>query len=303
MGQERGRSRFLEESGPFGTSARIGDCRTPDRGRAALAVRSALAASGVWTLAFLLLAVAPTRAQEAPSTPPGQAPSFLADYNFHIDVEALSSADPRFSWDASVGGDIDVIDFGVGRVNLLANYEVVMGDELRPFDTNQGNYTLEASVALRVRGTEFSGVFHHVSRHLADRPKPASVAWNVLGVRMQRRFVTGSIAADVGSSIGAIVQHASVDYAWTGDLRARIAHRLAPSFQLFGGGSVDWFGIDEARSARDTQWSGRIEVGVRIGGRAGDVEVFVGYARRADAYPTESAARRWPLAGFRIVGG
>lgn len=38
-------------------------------------------------------------------------------------------------------------------------------------------------------------------------------------------------------------------------------------------GLVEWFGIDEMRSARDTQWSGRIEFGVRIGGRAGDVEV------------------------------
>jgi hypothetical protein len=46
-----------------------------------------------------------------------------------------------------------------------------------------------------------------------------------------------------------------------------------------------------------------MEVGIRIRGRAGNVEVFAGYARRADAYPTESAARRWPLAGVRIVGG
>ena len=94
-----------------------------------------------------------------------------------------------------------------------------------------------------------------------------------------------------------------MDYAWTGDLRTRIAHPLGPSLQLFGDGSVEWFGIDETRSTRDTQWSGRMEVGVRIEGRAGDVEVFVGYARRADAYPTQSAARRWPLAGVRIVGG
>lgn len=46
-----------------------------------------------------------------------------------------------------------------------------------------------------------------------------------------------------------------------------------------------------------------MEVGIRIGGRAGNVEVFAGYARRADACPTEAAARHWPLAGVRILGG
>ena len=99
------------------------------------------------------------------------------------------------------------------------------------------------------------------------------------------------------------MQASSVDCAWTGDLRARIAHRLGRSLHLFADGSAAWFGIDETRSARGTQWSGRMEVGIRIGGRAGNVEVFAGYDRRADAYPTESAARRWPLAGVRIVGG
>jgi len=210
----------------------------------------------MWAFVLVLWAGAPASAQDAPSTSSGRAPVFLADYNFHISLEAISNADPRFTWDACAGGDLDVVDFGWGRLTLLADYEVIAGDELRPFDTTQGNYTLEASVALRVRGTELSGVLHHVSRHLGDRPKPSSVAWNVLGVRIRRRFGSESTAVDVGAGIGSIVQHASVDYAWTGDLRARIAHRLAPSLQLFGDGSVEWFGIDEMRSTRDTQWSG-----------------------------------------------
>jgi len=251
----------------------------------------------------LVLAGGPATAQEALSTSSSRTPVFVADYNFHISIEAISHADPRFTWDACAGGDLDLVDFGWGRLNLLADYEVMMGDELRPFDTNQGNYTLEASVAFRVGRTELSGVLHHVSRHLADRPKPSSIAWDVLGVRMRRRFVSASTAVDVSAGIGSIVQHASVDYAWTGDFRARIAHGLGGSLFLFADGSAAWLGIDETRSARDTQWSGRMEVGIRIRGRAGDVEVFAGYARRADAYPTESAARRWPLAGIRIVGG
>jgi hypothetical protein len=265
-------------------------------------VRSAPGTVGILA-ALLVLAGAPATAQEDSSASSGRTAVLLADYNFHISVEAISNPDPRFTWDARVGGDFDVVDFGWGRLNLLGDYEVVMGDELRPFDTNQGNYTLEASVAFRVGRTELSGVLHHVSRHLADRPKPSSVAWNVLGVRMRRQFASDSTAVDVSAGIGAIVQHASVDYAWTGELGARITHRLGRPLNLFADGSVAWFGIDETRSNRETQWSGRMEVGIRISGRAGDVEVFAGYVRRADAYPTEAGARRWPLVGIRIVGG
>ena len=255
-------------------------------------------------LAFVLASTGgAATAQETPSAAVSRTPVFLGDYNFHISVEAISNADPRFTWDASAGGDLDVVDVGWARLNLLADYEVIMGDELRPFDTNQGNYTLEASVAFRVLGTELSGVLHHVSRHLADRPKPWSVAWNVLGVRTRRRLVSESTAVDVSAGIGSIVQHSSVDYAWAGDLRARIARGLGRSAHLFADGSAEWFGIDETRSTRETQWSGRMEIGIRIRGRAGDVEVFAGYARRADAYPTEEGARRWPLAGIRILGG
>jgi hypothetical protein len=81
----------------------------------------------------LVLAGGPATAQEAPSASSSRTPVFLADYNFHISLEAISHADPRFRWDAHAAGDLDLVDFGWGRVNLLADYEVVMGDELRPF--------------------------------------------------------------------------------------------------------------------------------------------------------------------------
>lgn len=252
---------------------------------------------------LLMLPAAAANAQDASAETRDQGPVFLANYNFHISAAAISNADPRFSWIGRVGGDFDVVDLGWGRLNLLADYEVIMGDEFRPFDTNQGNYTLQASVAFPVRGNDLSLVFHHVSRHLADRPKRASVAWNVLGVHVRRRFVRDATALDIGAGLGSMVQHSSVDYAWKAEAGARIAQGVSRWLHLFADGSVAWFGIDETRSSRPTQWNGEVEVGVRIDGRAGDVEVFVGYGHRADAYPTETAARRWPMVGLRVVGG
>ena len=267
-----------------------------------MAVRSAR--GGVGLLAFvLLLSGTAASAQDASSEPPDRAPVFVSNYDFHISLEAISNADPRFSWIGRVGGDFDLVDLGWGRLNLLADYEVITGDEFRPFDTNQGNYTLQASVAFPVRGNDLSVVLHHVSRHLADRPKRESVAWNVLGVHVRRRFVRDATAVDIGARLGSIVQHSWVDYAWTADAGARIAQAISRRLHVFADGSVGWFGIDETRSSRPAQWNGRVEVGVRIDGRAGDVEVFLGYGRRADAYPTETAARRWPVAGVRIIGG
>lgn len=290
--------------------ANVGDGRVPGAndarigggGGAAVAGRSARGALG--TLVFVLtLQAAAAHAQVASSEPPHRAPGFVSNFDFHISLEAISNDDPRFSWIGRAGGDFDLIDLGWGRLNLLADYEVIMGEEFRPFDTNQGNYTLQASVAFPVRGNDLSLVFHHVSRHLADRPKRASIAWNVLGVHVRRRFVRDATALDIGAGLGSMVQQSSVDYAWKADAGARIAQGVRRWLHLFADGSVEWFGIDETRSSRPTQWNGRVEVGVRIDGRGGDVEMFVGYGRRADAYPTETAARRWPMVGVRVVGG
>lgn len=244
--------------------ASIGDGRVPsandvsigDGGGAAVVGSSARGAIGTLVFVLVLQGTA-ANAQVASSEPPHRAPVFVSNYDFHISLEAISNADPRFSWIGRVGGDFDLIDLGWGRLNLLAHYEVITGDEFRPFDTNQGNYTLQASVAFPVRGNDLSLVFHHVSRHLADRPKRASVAWNVLGVHVRRRFVRDATALDIGAGLGSMVQHSSVDYAWKADAGARIAQGVRRWLHLFADGSVGWFGIDETRSSRPTQWNGR----------------------------------------------
>ena len=95
----------------------------------------------------------------------------MSRYDFHLSAAAVAVNDPRFSWETHFGGDIDVADYVVGRSSILVDYEAVLGDEFRAFDPNQGNYTLEASSSARVGDTEIAGVFHHVSRHLSDRPE------------------------------------------------------------------------------------------------------------------------------------
>src|SRR5690349_7486633 len=107
--------------------------------------------------------------------PPPDEPTFVPRADFHISTERISTDDVRFKWSAHFGGDIDLVDYVVGRIRIAGDYEPIPGDELRPFDPNQGNYPLEGSASFRIEGFEFSGVFHHESRHLSDRPKRFSI--------------------------------------------------------------------------------------------------------------------------------
>ena len=129
----------------------------------------------------------------APRRPPSQPRppwiSFLASTFISRPTPLLlPTEDQRFSWDTYFGGDVDFLDYVVGRLSGLADYHAVLGDEYRPFDPNQAYYTLEVSSSYRIGETEIAGVFHHVSRHLSDRPKQLAIAWNVAGRGVLRRF-------------------------------------------------------------------------------------------------------------------
>jgi hypothetical protein len=231
-------------------------------------------------------------------------PQFMSRYNFHISIAKLSSGDRRFDWNGRVGGDMDLVDYVKGRTSLFAEYEVVMGNELRPFDPNQGNYTFDGSSSWRFGGTEVAIVFHHLSRHLSDRPKTEAVAINSLEGRVLRHFELGETAFDARGGVGKVVQHAFLDYSWRGygDLTAR--HSITPVVGWFGRTSIETFGVDPAIAGRNkSQTSGRLETGVRLQGKQGAVELFGGWENVADAYPVERTGRNWTFAGFRLVGG
>ena len=173
--------------------------------------------------------------------------------------------------------------------------------ELRAFDPNQGNYTLEFSASGRVKRTEIAAVFHHESRHLSDRFKRFPIAWNVLGARVLRRFEVSSATLDVQGGAGTVTEHAYVDYGWTADLDVVIRRPVSSRVSLFAHGSGEIYGIDPSVSSRGTQQEGRIEAGVQIRGGAAAVELVAGFERRIDADPVSFQAQRWVFAGFRIL--
>jgi hypothetical protein len=248
----------------------------------------------------LLVLAAPVAAQKPEPNPP-ETPEFMAGYDFHLEAAGLSSGDERFTWDTHWGGDVDIVDYVAGRAKVLVDYEAVLGSEFRAFDPNQGNYTLEASGSARLKGTELAFVFHHVSRHLADRPKRFAIAWNVAGVRALRQLSIGGTRIDLRAEAGKVVEHAFVDYAWTADADARVDRALRPRIGLYGRVAGNVVGVNSAESTRGAQSGGLAEAGLRLAGPGGALELFAGVERRVDADPIERVPIHWVYGGFRLV--
>jgi hypothetical protein len=213
--------------------------------------------------------------------------------------EAL--ADERFSWDTHFGGSLDLLDVVAGRAGAAIDFQAVEGSEYRPFDPNQGNYTLEAFAMVRAGGGEIGGIFHHVSRHLSDRPKRAAIAWNELGARLLRRISVGPTTVDVDLEGGRTIQHSFVDYTWLGEVNVLVRHPLNEHVSVFGLAAGQFFAVDEELAGRGTQTGGLVEAGVRLYGRGAIIEIFAGYENRVDAYPLDRVPHHWGLTGLRLL--
>lgn len=241
----------------------------------------------------------------APQSDPPQSDSepstagFLPRFDFYVSMEHLFSEDRRYVWDANFGGDLDIVDYGRGRLSFVANYQTILGSEFRAFDPNQGNYMLEGSASARGDAFEVAGVFHHVSRHLSDRPKRRPVDWNMIGGRIRGGGVRGRTEWQGRADIRGVVQHTFVDYRWEMDAGVGARMALRPRVAVVATGGLRLLGVDGSRD-RGTQHGYRGEGGVRINGRGAAVELFVAAERRIDPYQLEFSTATWVTAGFRI---
>jgi hypothetical protein len=260
---------------------------------------------------LLVVTAGPVAAQPQPTVAPAPAaPEFLPRFDVHMSIDRLMRSltpqqklfDERFSWDSHYGGSFDLVDYVVGRATVTIDYQAVMGSEFRPFDPNQGNYILEASLSGRSgAATEAAVIFHHVSRHISDRPKTFAVAWNLLGGRFLQRATAGSTTVDVALEGGRVVQRSYVDYLWLGEVNLLVRRPLSAYAGLFAHGTGQLFAVDKAVVGRGTQAGGRIEAGIRLNGRGAAMEIFGGYEKRVDADPLDRLPQRWGVAGLRLL--
>lgn len=254
-----------------------------------------------------LAAASPVRAQTSlahPVTPPAPAPGFFTGYTFHMNAASMqggNDAQDAFDWDADFGGDLDLVDYGRGRVNFLANYQVILGNQYRVFDPNQGNYTLEVSSSLYAGRTEIAGVFHHISRHLSDRPKIFAIAWNEAALRVSRPIEAGRWHGAIQGAIGRMTERAYVDYVWQAEGDARAQYNFNRHVAATAAASVTTIGVDPSVAGRSRLTGASAEGGLKLIGTHGALELFAAVDRRIDADPIDRQTRTFGLFGFRLL--
>jgi len=250
---------------------------------------------------MLVCDAAPARAQDpAPQAPPAARVSVLTRSSFHLTAEHVSGDDPRFVWDTNFGGDLDLVDYGYGRINFLANYQAILGEQFRAFDPTQGNYILAGESTLRARRVEVGAVFFHQSRHLSDRPKRQPVDWNMFGIGVQTSGRTGRLQVHARGDVRGVVQKSFVDYTWEVQTTGRMEYAVRGPMALVANGSLRVLGTDGSQS-RGTQTGARGEGGLRIAGTGAAVEFFIAAERRVDPYPLEFGTVTWASAGFKLL--
>ena len=251
----------------------------------------------------LLLSPARTDAQTPapqPSAPAVITPGFITRTGVSIGLAHLTAGDPRFNWAARFRGDIDLADYGRGRLNMYGEYDAVFGSERRVFDLNHENYTIDISATLRKGSSEFFGVVHHVSRHLTDRLNERAIAWNSIGAAAQHTFGSGDTSARVRFDLAHVFQHTYTDYTWTAWLTTEADRKVASRAIAYAKANGGFQGVDPEIAHRDRLCGARLEAGAHIIGIKGGANVYLAYERRIDAYPLSYQRGRWVEWGIRM---
>jgi hypothetical protein len=255
------------------------------------------------TAAAMTMCASLARAQQPlirPLDAPPDAAAFLPRIDFAASAALLNYDDVRFTWDTHWTVDFDVVQFKRFRAGFLGDYQGLLGSEFRPFDPYQSNYTLEVNGSTFVGDTEVGVVFNHISRHLGDRPKRRAVAENSLGIRVMRRFGHERTTFDVRADARKITQHSFVDYTSMSDLDLVLRRKVSPHLGFYGRLNGQLITVDPDVAGRDAQKGGRIEVGTRVYGEQGGLELFVGGERVIDADQLDRTTRQWAFVGFRL---
>jgi hypothetical protein len=232
--------------------------------------------------------------------PPAAHVQLLPRTTFLLSAEHLWDESLAFVWDMNFGGALDVIDYGTGRATFLANYQAILGDEIRHFDPNQGNYILSGTASVRTPGVEVAGLFYHQSRHLADRDNRVAVAWNMAGVRLERSLTAGRTRVDGRVDVRGVVARAFVDYTWEIEGAVRSDVLIRPTVAVLFAGTIRRLGVGDSQNRGD-QTGFRGETGVRFEGRRGAMEFFLAAEQRIDPSPLEFGTARWASVGFRLL--
>jgi hypothetical protein len=224
------------------------------------------------------------------------------DVSLRLEESYYVPSEDAFVWDTWVGAGAGVLRVKAAIVYLTADVETILGRERRAFDANQVGYHLETGLRIGAGRHTVVPFFHHVSRHVLDRPKTELVDWNLIGIRVAGRFPTVlPVNGRYSTSVGHTVKWRGVGYEWEleGVVELEVIRRSWGGVYL--GADVRFVSVDpHSRLARADFVDFFGEGGVRFarGGRSFDV--FVAYEHRNDVFVLAPGVRDRALLGLRL---
>jgi hypothetical protein len=258
--------------------------------------RARPAATAAVAVALLLCAVPRAPAQQ-----------LLTDAALHLEGARYLPGETPLAWTTWIGAGI-----GVARVRRLTGYvagevETVLGSERRAFDAEQSNYHLEGGLRVPAGALLLVPFFHHVSRHLVDRPKVPNEDWNIVGLR-----VAGGVPWRGGSryaiALGRTVHTQYVTYAW--ELAGRLDVTLHHAVPLDTYAHLSARGVTTTRPAAPAgdglSTTGAFldfsaELGARLRRGERRLDVFLAFEHRNDVFLLQPGARDRGLVGLRFA--
>lgn len=232
--------------------------------------------------------------------------AWLPEAGLRLAAIRYGETEPQFKWSGWIGGGLGLLRVGRVTARVDTDVETIIGNEKRTFDANQANYHLEAGARADLGAYEAQVFYHHVSRHLEDRPKTQAVDWNILGARVGRRF-EGRVPARVRVGVGKATQVSLVGYGW--EVTGRVQAALPLSGNSAGGdggalyGDVDLRYVEADASPafpRDSFLDARLEGGLRLRREERTAALFLAFERRNDVFLLEPGARSRLLIGLRL---
>jgi hypothetical protein len=228
--------------------------------------------------------------------------ALLPDVSVRLSAARYEPVETDMHWMGWIGAGAGLVQTGGVTAYFTADVETIIGNTRRAFDASQANYHLEAGLRRAVGERHQAALFfHHVSRHLVDRPKVQAVDWNVLGLRFAGRR-PGRVPVGFAFGVGHTTLASLVGYRWEATGHVDAALLSGKSGEAYVAGDARF--VTVARSPafprgdfldRAAELGGRW----RKGGRT--LETFVAWERRHDVFLEVPGARTRALLGFRIA--
>ena len=148
-------------------------------------------------------------------------------------AEHLVDDDPRYVWDADFGGELDIVDYGVGRVHLRGE---LSGRSRRrdpqPSIPTRATTSSRVSISVRAAHVEVAAAVSPVTPSGGSAERGGDRLEHAGGACAADVLVRGQTIIDARADLRGVFMKTTVDYSWELDAGVRSDVKVAPRVGL-----------------------------------------------------------------------